>query len=371
MTQSHVYRASRDKLPAYLQTGVSLHSHTSRSRETMSFIPRYVDKVPYMTGRIRHLEAQYLKYHGRAFDYSRVWWTPPLEPKAAYDLERNQIESKLQCRALVSLSDHDSVDAGLALEMFHDCEGAAVSSEWTVPIGESFLHLGIHNMQPVRARMLERAMANATANPSAANIDEMLDELQRDPETLIILNHPLWDEARIGEAKHRVMLDGFLKRHGRYIHALEVNGLRSPRENRDVERLAAERGYPILAGGDRHGCEPNAILNLSSAESFGAFAAEVRSGAPTHTVYMNQYDEPIRLRVLQVMSDVLRTYNNFDTSRRRWSDRIFFLCDDATVRRVSDVWKGNGPDIVGQFVSAMRLFDLPQIRAVLKLALST
>ncbi|MCX6613845.1 MAG: hypothetical protein NTW74_23740 [Acidobacteria bacterium] len=342
MNRSYLYHASRQPLPGHLGTAVSLHSHTSRSRETMSFIPRYVTKVPYMTGRIRHLEAAYLDYHGKPFDYSRVWWTPPLEPKAAFDLERNQIEQKLGRAALVSLSDHDNVDAGFALEIFEECAGAPISSEWTVPLGQAILQLGIHNMQPARARMQEETMKQVTANPTTDRIEAMLD-----------------------------ILHSFLARHGRYIHALELNGLRSPKENNDVVQLAEVWGLPLISGGDRHGCEPNALVNLTSATTFKDFVAEIRNGAPTHTVYMEQYDEPIRLRVLQVMSDVLRTYNNFSADRRRWSDRVFYHCEDETIRRVSDVWTGNGPDIVGQFISAMRLLESRHVRAVLKLALAT
>jgi hypothetical protein len=370
MTRSFLYHSRKDRLPEELGTGVSLHSHTSRSRETMSFIPRYVDKVPYMTGRIRHLEARYRERHGHDFDYSRVWWTPPLEPKAAFDLEARQIAGKLGRPALVSLSDHDNVDAGFALEMFSQANGAPISLEWTVPIGESFLHLGVHNLQPGRARMLEAALREVTRAPSFDAVEDMLDELERDPATLIVLNHPLWDEARIGMAEHLRMLEGFLARHGRHIHALELNGLRCPKENAQVAVLAAEKDLPLVGGGDRHGCEPNAILNLSRARTFAEFAAEIRDGAPTHTVYMPQYDEPIRVRILQVMSDVLRTYDNFESGRRRWSDRIFFLCEDATVKRLSDVWTGNGPDIVGQFVAAMRLMESRHFRAVLKLTLA-
>jgi hypothetical protein len=199
----------------------------------------------------------------------------------------------------------------------------------------------------------------------------MLDELHRDPATLIVLNHPLWDEARIGAARHKELLTTFLHQYGRYIHALELNGLRSADENTAVARLAAECGLPLLAGGDRHGCEPNAILNLTHARTFAEFAAEVRDGAPTHNVFMPQYEEPLRLRVLQVMSDVLRTHESLAADRRRWSDRIFYLCPDATIRRLSDVWKGSGPDIVGQFVMAMRLVESRRVRAVLRMALDT
>ncbi len=356
-------------MPAHLSTGVSLHSHTSRSRETMCFIPRYVDKVPYLSWRIQALEARYLNHHGRAFDYARVWWMPPLEPKAAFDLESRQIES-LGLDAIVSLSDHDNVDAGFALRMFADCAGSPISSEWTIPIENSFLHIGVHNMQPGRARMLQVAMQEVAARPDYSFVDAMLDELGRDPGTLIVLNHPLWDENRVGIDQHLRMLDGFLRRHGRNIHALELNGLRSMAENLRVENLAGETGRQLVTGGDRHGCEPNALLNITGAKCFNDFAAEIRDGAPTRSLFMPQYEEPLKLRLLQVTSDVLRTYEDFDVKRRRWSDRVFFDDEDGTVRRISDVWKGNGPDLIGQFVSLMSLVQSRQVRAVLRLTLA-
>ena len=369
MTQSHLYHASRQTLPDHLTTGVSLHSHTSRSRETMSFIPRYVSNIPFVTSQINHLQAKYLEHHGTPFNYSNVWWTPPLEPKAAFDLERNHIERALNRKALVSLSDHDCVDAGYALKIFEECAGSPISTEWTVPLGQSFLHVGIHNIQPARARMLHAAMAEVTANPSYQTIYEMFDELGRDPHTLIVLNHPLWDEARFGAAVHLQMLTAFLDQHGHQIHALELNGLRPLDENLQIARLSSERNIPFVSGGDRHGCEPNAILNLTATNSFNDFAAEIRDGAPTHNVFMPQYEEPLRLRVLQLMSDVLRTYDNLDFNRRRWSDRIFYLCEDETIRRLSDVWNGNGPNLIGIFVSSMRLVESRRVRAVLRLAL--
>lgn len=356
-------------MPSQYQTAVSLHSHTSRSCESMSFIPRYVANVPVLGDRIRRLEAQFLDHHGYSFDYGRVWWTPPLEPKAAYDLEAKQI-TQMGLKPLVSLSDHDSIDAGFALEMFSDSTGAPISSEWTVPIEPSFVHVGVHNLSPARARMLEQAMAGATARPNPRHIHQLLDELARDPAVLIVLNHPLWDEARMGQHVHREMIDRFLRRYGRFLHALELNGLRPASENAEVVALAERHGLPVVSGGDRHGCEPNAILNLTSATTFSEFAAEIRDGAPTHAVYMPQYSQPIQLRHTQVISDVLRTYDEFETTRRRWSDRIFYREEDATVRRLSDVWKGNGPDVVGQFVMAMRLFEWRPLRAVVRMAIS-
>lgn len=351
--QSIVTQAWQDGLPRGYRSAVSLHSHTSRSRETMSFIPRYVEDIPYLWHRIRSLEKSYRVHHGEAFDYNRVWWNPPLEPKAAYDLERAQMES-FGWEAMVSLTDHDCVEAGFALELFPEAAGAPISTEWTVYTGESFLHLGVHNLQPGRARMLMEEMARVTAAKDEARTGEMLDELQRDPGTLVVVNHPLWDEAKVGGGRHEVALRSFLERFRGYLHALELNGLRSARENARVCTWAQEFGLPVVGGGDRHGCEANALLNLTQARSFGEFVEEVRAGATTHTLYLPQYKRPLALRVVELVSDVLGHYDGFAEGRKRWSDRVFYEAPTGQVRRLSEVWEGNGPCVIGQFVSGVQ-----------------
>jgi hypothetical protein len=59
--------------------GVSLHSHTSHSRETLDFILRLAATCP--------PAAAILRQH----DFEDVWWTPPLGPREALLLERGQI----------------------------------------------------------------------------------------------------------------------------------------------------------------------------------------------------------------------------------------------------------------------------------------
>jgi hypothetical protein len=351
--KSFIYQAWNHRVPMHFPAAVSLHSHTSRSRETMSFIPRYVENIPYLWHRIRSLESSYRVHHGEAFDYSRVWWNPPLEPKAAFDLERAQIEA-LGCEAMVSLTDHDCVEAGVALELFPDAAGAPVSTEWTVHTGQSFLHLGVHNLQPARARMLMSEMQIVTAAKDPARTAGMLDELTRDPGTLVVVNHPLWDEAKVGGGHHRVELAAFIQRFRPYLHALELNGLRSADENAAVLQMAEETGLPVVGGGDRHGCEPNALINLTRARNFSEFVEEVRDGAPTHTAYMPQYKRSLAVRVVELMSDVLRNYDSFNEGRKLWSDRVFYASPDGTVKRLSDVWTGNGPCVIGQFVSGIQ-----------------
>src|SRR5208337_1334475 len=104
--------------------------------------------------------------------------------------------------------------------------------------------------------------------PSKTRLEELLEALDREPEVLIVLNHPLWDEARIGPLEHAQLVGRFLERFGSRLHALELNGLRPWRENRRVIWLAEHSGHALISGGDRHGLEPNASVNLTNTQTF-------------------------------------------------------------------------------------------------------
>ncbi len=74
------------------RTGVSLHSHTLHSRESLDFIYQAAKRAPLLSAAIRHGEGVYRRRHGAALDLSRGWWTPPLGPHDAWLLEKSQIE---------------------------------------------------------------------------------------------------------------------------------------------------------------------------------------------------------------------------------------------------------------------------------------
>src|SRR5580704_12725288 len=126
------------------RTGVCLHGHTLHSQECLDFLPRYLHHVPGVSQMVRSYQQP-----GRgtqaAIDFSRAYWTPPLTPASALHLEREQIE-KLGMAPLVSLTDHDGIDAGLALQVTSSRSEVPVSVEWTVPYEKSILHFGIHNL---------------------------------------------------------------------------------------------------------------------------------------------------------------------------------------------------------------------------------
>lgn len=347
---------------APLQTGVSLHSHTSCSREPLDFLPRCRTVLPCLGPMLDRYEARYRRVHGRELDYAAAWWTPPLGPREALRVEREQIE-RLGLQALVSITDHDTIEAPLALRLLPEGGDAPVSMEWTVPWRGTVFHLGVHNLPAARARSLERHMAAYSAAPQAACVEPVLEELSRLPQVLVVFNHPYWDEKGSGANYHAVMAEQFLVRHRRFIHALELNGLRPWKENRRTLDLAARYRLPCLSGGDRHGCEPNALLNLAAASDFDSFAEEVRRGARSTILVMKQYRDPLFARILASICDVMRDQRQHSYGWVRWSDRVFFRNSQGQVKPLSEAFAaGREPSLIRLFVLLMRAAESRGVR---------
>jgi hypothetical protein len=281
-----------------------------------------------------------------------------LSPRQAYRLEQRQIETQLQLPGLVSLTDHDDVRAGTLLRVLSPFRHAPVGTEWSVPFGPTFFHVGLHNLPVAGSACLMRWLAAFTAAPDLRKLDDILALLNAAPDVLVVLNHPLWDEKGIGQSRHVQVLRDLLRRCGHHIHALEANGFRSWRENGEVLSLAAEVNLPVVAGGDRHGLEPNAVLNLSRASTLGGFIREVRADRVSHMVFMPQYRQPRLLRILHSVVDVLRDYPQSFGGCRAWGDRVFYRDpESASVQPFSSIWSGGTPRVVKYFLSAARLLD--------------
>ena len=229
---------------AGFRSAVSLHGHTYHSRELLGFIPRYAQVVPGVRQAMQRQCAKYQQIHGVEIDFNRGWWTPPLSAKGAYEIERAQI-TQLGIEAMVSLSDHDNMEA--PFELHASGRQVPLSVEWSVPLNPSFIHLGVHNLPVDRAPQLFPAMRAYTADPEPAALAGILAELHAIPEVLTVFNHPLWDEPEIGAGLHRSMMFTFLAQHGSRVHALELNGLRPWSENSEVCRLAASAGVPAIS----------------------------------------------------------------------------------------------------------------------------
>ncbi len=114
-------------------TGVSLHSHTSQSHETLDFIAELSRDWGFLQPILRWAERRCDRISGIHPDYARSYWTPPLTPRLAFDLESRQIEDRLQLSALVSITDHDDINAPMLLRTVPSARHIPVSVEWTVP----------------------------------------------------------------------------------------------------------------------------------------------------------------------------------------------------------------------------------------------
>jgi hypothetical protein len=333
----------------------SLHGHTMHSKECLSFLPRYLHRVPGVSRVVR------------AVDFSRAYWTPPLTPATALDVERKQIAS-LGLRPLVSLTDHDDIEACTALRVTADRAAVPASVEWTVPYGASILHLGIHNLPSGAARCSMSAMQAYTAAPKESELPDLLHALSRAPETLIVLNHPFWLEEGVTEAGHRCALERFLRECLEWVHAFELNGTRKWMENADVIALAEAHARPVVSGGDRHACEPNACINPTNARSFSEFVAEIRQGSSS-VLFMPQYREPMELRTLEAVRDILRPYPDYP-GRERWIDRVFYIGDDGMARPLSVIWRDTPWAPLGAVAGIVQFLAGASLRPAMRLLLA-
>jgi hypothetical protein len=356
-------------------TGVSLHSHTSQSRETLDFIAELSTDFPLLQPIMRWCERRSVHFSGIKPDYARSFWTPPLNPRLAFDLERSQIEDTLQIPGLVSLTDHDSIQAPLLLRAVPTARHIPVSVEWTVPFGNTAFHLGVHNLPTALGPEWMGRLEEFTAIPSAERpvklLTELLAELDEIPGVLLIFNHPLWDLYRIGDDRHRVLVNDFLAVNGQFIHALELNGLRNWKENREVADLATRWNQLIISGGDRHGIEPNANLNLTHATTFHGFVHEVRRERRSHVLFMPQYAEPWKHRILQSTLDAIRNHPELPEGSRRWDERVFHPDAAGGLRPLCELWTRKDrmpPPMISAILGLVRLLGAAPVSGGLRMA---
>jgi hypothetical protein len=333
---------------------VSLHAHTHHSHEVMATVPAYLDRIPLVAGLFRREMRAYLERNGEAVDFAKGWWHPPVGAEAVWASEEAQIADVLGLMPLVSITDHDSIDAAFELQAAPIQRTVPISFEWTVPFEEGFFHMGVHNLSPAIARAFFGALSTYTQMPHARRLTELFEALHAQPDTLLVLNHPLWDLAGIGAADHVALLRQFLKEHGTWIHALELNGYRSWRENTAVGTLASTLSLPLISGGDRHGCAPNSLLNLTTATCFADFVHEIREHRHSEVLVMPQYREALVTRKLAVAADVLRAYPAYPPDQRYWTSRVSCECEGIR-GPLSDHWPQGGPLWVRSAIGSFRL----------------
>lgn len=353
-------------------TGVSLHSHTNQSKETLDFLANLGSQYRLLRPILQEAERRSRERHGTVVNYAAAYWTPPLTPRLAFDLESRQIQNKLGLMPLVSITDHDNINAPMLLRTVASARHIPVSVEWSAPFGgDQAFHLGIHNLPSESGAVWMKIFEEYTANPSEAKLTEILSALHALPNVLIIFNHPMWDLYLIGNAKHRQRVQAFMQTNGEFMHALELNGLRHWEENRAVKKMAQQWNKLLISGGDRHGIEPNANVNLSNASTFTEFVHEVRYEGRSHVLFMPQYAEPWKHRLLESTLDAIRDYPEFPQGSRSWDERVFHPDANGVCRPLRELWpSGTAPSYLQFGIKAVRLMGSRPVAGGLRMAWS-
>ena len=351
------------------RTGVSLHSHSNQSRETLDFLANLGSTYSMIRPLLARLERRAQELYGVRVNYASSYWTPPMTPKLAFDLESRQIEG-LDLSSMVSITDHDTIEAPMLLRTVPSARRIPVSVEWSVPYGgvQDF-HIGIHNLPSARAKQWMKTLAEFPANPSEERLREILFALHEEPHVLVVFNHPMWDLFLIGEERHRFMVNEFLQKFGAWMHALELNGLRNWEENRETRRLAERWNMVLISGGDRHGVEPNANINLTNATSFTEFVHEIRRERKSNVLFMPQYAQPWKHRLLQSTLDAIRNYPDFPQGSRAWDERAYHPDANGVVRPLSEIWpKGRAPLAIQCVIKAVQMLGSRPVSGGLRMA---
>jgi hypothetical protein len=163
----------------------------------------------------------------------------------------------------------------------------------------------------------------------------------------------------------------FLQKNGAYLHALELNGLRNWDENREVRRLAEKWNMVLISGGDRHGVEPNANINLTNASSFTEFVHEIRRERKSNVLFMPQYAEPWKHRLLQSTIDAIRNYPEFPQGSRNWDERCYHPDANGVIRPLSELWpRASAPLVMRTLIAMVQLLGKAPVAGGLRIAWS-
>ena len=371
MARSTISYLWRDpNAPQAFKTGVSLHSHTNQSTETLDFLATFGNQYPIIRPMIGRLERRSLQKYGVRINFEAAYWTPPMTPRLAFDLERGQIE-KLNLAAMVSITDHDTINAPMLLRTIPSARQIPVSVEWSAPYGEQSFHLGVHNLPSSRAAEWMATLSEYTRNPSDAKLTAILSALNAEPNVLVVFNHPMWDLYIIGKEKHQFLVNEFLQKNGAFLHALELNGLRHWEENRATRSLAEKWHMLLISGGDRHGVEANANINLTNATSFTEFVHEIRREKLSNLLFMPQYAEPWKHRILQSTIDAVRNYPEFQQGSRNWDERVYHPDANGVIRPLSEIWPNSkAPRVMRGIIGAVQMMGRGLVSGGLRMAWS-
>jgi hypothetical protein len=82
----------------------------------------------------------------------------------------------------------------------------------------------------------------------------------------------------------------------------------------------------------------------------------------------DQYREPFALRILQSLEEILQDHEGHGRGWRRWSDRVFYRCDDGFARPLTKLFANGVPCAVEFFVRTVHMIRRYSMRQTFRLA---
>jgi hypothetical protein len=91
----------------------------------------------------------------------------------------------------------------------------------------------------------------------------------------------------------------------------------------------------------------------------------------SHVLFMPQYAEPWKHRILESTLDAIRDYPDFPMGSRWWDERVYHPDRDGVMRPVREIWPtGAAPGWVSMIIKSVRLMGSSPVSGSLRLAWS-
>ena len=110
-------------------------------------------------------------------------------------------------------------------------------------------------------------------------------------------------------------------------------------------------------------------MNLTNASTFAEFVDDIRREGWSDVLFLPQYCEPLRMRIVQNMCAILEDDAAHALGWTRWSDRVFYLTDDGAAKSLTELWGGGAPRVVNRFIGLVSLLRHKPVQSALRRAL--
>ena len=95
----------------------------------------------------------------------------------------------------------------------------------------------------------------------------------------------------------------------------------------------------------------------------------MRRERQSHVLFMPQYAEPWKHRILNSTLAAIRNYSDFPEGSRRWDDRVFHPDAEGKPRQLSELWRGGrAPVYLSAVLAFVRLLGAAPVSSGLRLA---